>query len=250
MTIRRNPYPIFELTQPRHVLLSVFDKTGLSRLVEGLIDYNPEVMLYSTTGTEKKILEILEAKNLDPSVNYLSVEEFSGLPETKDGLVKTLTANIAMGLLAERGNPEHKDFMTDILPHRGKEGARPGVYFDMLVCNFYPFFEVVAKPGISHEEIRDNEDIGGPNMVRAAAKNWQSVAGLVNPCQYEDFLASLMRNKGIPSRYRFDLAKSALGVVADYCTAINDQFKQTRYEDVAGELEFVPGEVSVSGEVK
>jgi len=107
VAIRENVYQVVDLIRPAHILVSVFDKSGLEALVRGILGANPSAVFYSTGGTGKKIIEILGGG----SSNYKPVEEFTGAPEMEGGLVKTLHPKIHAGLLAERGNPAHEEYL-------------------------------------------------------------------------------------------------------------------------------------------
>lgn len=229
MSIRENRYKVIDRVIPRHVLVSVFDKTGLDGLVNGLIEVNPKVIFYSTGGTGKKIAEILGDK---AAANYMPVEVFTGAPEMEGGLVKTLHPKIHAGLLAERGNPAHMDYLERTLAGMGGE---KGVYFDVLVANLYPFTDVVTKAETTAETARVNIDIGGPAMTMAGAKNWHSVAVLSSPGQYADFLMDISANGGaVTARKRFTLAKSAFAAVGRYRMAIADYFGKIDFDrDIA-----------------
>ncbi len=144
----------------KHVLASVSDKTGLDVLVPGLVEANPEVMIYSTGGTYKAIKEILGEK---AATNLTAVSAYTGQPEMQGGLVKTLDFKIYLGLLSETYNEAHQQDLK----------RTDGVALDMVVVNLYPFTETVAREGVTPEEARTNIDIGGPCMVRASAKNNQ-----------------------------------------------------------------------------
>ena len=219
MSIRENIYQVVDRIKPSHVLVSVFDKTDLDILVRGILDVNPGVRFYSTGGTGKKIVEIL---GQDASRNYLSVEEFTGAPEMEGGLVKTLHPKIHAGLLAERGNPAHEEYLFRTL---ASMGGGPGVYFDVFVGNLYPFTSVVAKEGTTSETARVNIDIGGPAMTMASAKNWHSIAVLTSATQYSGFIEELKANGGMVGlARRFALAAAAMKAVGEYRTAIGEYF--------------------------
>jgi phosphoribosylaminoimidazolecarboxamide formyltransferase/IMP cyclohydrolase len=205
MSIRENIYQVVELIKPSHILVSVFDKSGLDDLVKGILDVNRDARFYSTGGTGKKIMEIL---GTDASRNYTSVEDFTGAPEMEGGLVKTLHPKIHAGLLAERGNPAHEEYLYKTL---AKMGGTPGVYFDVFVGNLYPFSSVIAKEDTTSETARVNIDIGGPAMTMASAKNWHSVAALTASAQYRDFI-------------------SALKSIGDYRTAIGNYFSSLDFQ--------------------
>jgi phosphoribosylaminoimidazolecarboxamide formyltransferase/IMP cyclohydrolase len=189
--------------------------------VKGILAVNPSAKFYSTGGTGKKIVEILGP---EASGNYLSVEDFTGAPEMEGGLVKTLHPKIHAGLLAERGNPAHEEYLYGTL---ASMGGKAGVYFDVFVGNLYPFTSVIAKEGTTSETARVNIDIGGPAMTMAAAKNWHSVAVLTSPSQYGNFIGTL-RDKGgkIGLEQRFKLARDAMRSIGEYRTAIGDYFSK------------------------
>ncbi|MFW5844243.1 MAG: hypothetical protein ACOCW6_09970, partial [Spirochaetota bacterium] len=139
----------------RHVLVSAFDKEGLPELVGEIAEAFPESRFYSTGGTYRALERVL------PRERLVSVSDYTGQPEIAGGLVKTLDYKIYLGLLSERYSPEHR-------ADRERTGA---VLFDLVICNLYPFEEVIAEEGRDLEDARGNIDIGGPTMVRAAAKN-------------------------------------------------------------------------------
>jgi len=219
MSIRENVYQVVDHIKPQHILVSVFDKGGLDDLIRGVLEVNPAARFYSTGGTGKKIMEILGS---NASVNYLSVEYFTGAPEMEGGLVKTLHPKIHAGLLAERGNPAHEEYLFKTL---AAMGGSPGVYFDVFVGNLYPFTDVVSKEGTTSETARVNIDIGGPAMTMAAAKNWHSLAVLSSPSQYVDFVRSLREHEGMTGlEQRFNLARKAMESIGQYRTAIGNYF--------------------------
>ena len=219
MSIRENKYTVADRIRPEHILVSVFDKDGLEDLIRGICDVNPAVRFYSTGGTGKKIIDILGSRATE---NYTPVEEFTGAPEMEGGLVKTLHPKIHAGLLAERGNPAHEEYLQKTL---AALGGSPGVYFDVFVGNLYPFTSVIAQAGTTPETARVNIDIGGPAMTMASAKNWHSVAVLTSPGQYKFFLESLRNNNGtIGLEQRFSLACQAMKSVGEYRSAIGSYF--------------------------
>jgi phosphoribosylaminoimidazolecarboxamide formyltransferase / IMP cyclohydrolase len=225
MSIRENIHQVIDLIKPEHVLVSVFDKEGLEDLVKGILKVNPDARFYSTGGTGKKITEILGDQS---QLNYISVEEFTGAPEMEGGLVKTLHPKIHAGLLAERGNPAHEEYLYRILP---ESGGMSGVYFDVFVGNLYPFTNVIAKEGTTPETARVNIDIGGPAMTMASAKNWHSIAVLTSPSQYGKFMQSVKDQNGmINLELRFKLASQAMKSIGEYRTAIGDYFVKLDFE--------------------
>jgi len=225
MSIRENIHQVIDMIKPEHVLVSVFDKSGLEDLVKGILGVNPAVKFYSTGGTGKKIAEILGA---GASKNYISVEDFTGAPEMEGGLVKTLHPKIHAGLLAERGNPAHEEYLYRIL---AQKGGMPGVYFDVFVGNLYPFTSVISKEGTTSETARVNIDIGGPAMTMASAKNWHSIAVLTSASQYAGFIGSLKKQNGrVSLEQRFKLAAEAMRSIGEYRTAIGRYFSALDFE--------------------
>ena len=225
MSIRENKYTVMDRIRPENILVSVFDKTGLDALIAGILEANPAARFYSTGGTGKKIMEILggEARK-----NYTAVEDFTGAPEMEGGLVKTLHPKIHAGLLAERGNPAHEEYLYKTL---ASLGGSPGVYFDVFVGNLYPFTSVVAKEDSTSETARVNIDIGGPAMTMASAKNWHSIAALTSPDQYAGFIASLKGTGGyITLQQRFGLACKAMMSIGEYRSAIGGHFSSIDFE--------------------
>ena len=230
--MRPNKYEIQDLIQPQNVLVSVSDKKNLPELVASLYNFNNNLTFYSTGGTGKYVLDALDKINADRinanstsskinvKLNYISLEEFTNMPEMEGGLVKTLHPKIHAGLLAERGNPAHKDYLENSL---GKIGNSQGVYFDILVCNLYPFQQVVAQ-NCTLESARINIDIGGHAMIRAGFKNYQSAAVLSSPTQYLQFIDSVIANNGITLAKRFELAKKAMNMIKNYDISVADYF--------------------------
>ena len=193
-----------------HVLASVSDKTGLEKLVPGLVSVNPEVKIYSTGGTYTSIRDILGEKTA--SKNLVQVSAYTGQPEMQGGLVKTLDFKIYLGLLSETYNTSHVEDLKRV----------GGVAIDMVIVNLYPFKATVSKPDCTVEHARSNIDIGGPCMVRASAKNFLRVASVTDPSDYAKILSELKGNSGVLSlATRFALAKKAFAHTADYDTAIS-----------------------------
>ena len=188
----------------RNVLISTADKSGLEVLVRGLLEINPEIMIYSTGGTYGRIKEILgEAYER----NLTAVSSYTGQPEMQGGLVKTLDFKIYLGLLSETYNEAHKSDLE----------RTSAVEFDMVVVNLYPFSETIKRPGVSLEDARANIDIGGPCMLRASAKNYLRVASVCSPSDYEAILGHLKENGGkISFDFRFALAGKTFTHTAEY----------------------------------
>jgi phosphoribosylaminoimidazolecarboxamide formyltransferase/IMP cyclohydrolase len=199
-------------------LLSVTDKTGLLPFAQRLHALGVE--LISTGGTAKLLR--------DNRIPVREVAEITGFPEMLDGRVKTIHPRIAGGILAVRDNPEH---MRALAEH----GIPP---IQMVVVNLYEFSKFANKPGVSREELIENIDIGGPTMIRAAAKNFQDVAIVVSPAQYEPILAELTQHAGslIPATH-WHLAQQAFLHTAAY-----DQAVSTRLLEVDAAGNSIPAE--------
>src|SRR5262249_51848507 len=166
-----------DLTPVRRALLSVSDKTGLVELARGLAGLGVE--LISTGGTRKALA--------DAGLPVRDIAEVTGFPEILGGRVKTLHPNIHGGILAVRGNPDH-------LRTLEAQGIRP---IDLVVCNLYPFEATVARAGSTHDDVIEDIDIGGPTLVRAAAKNYRDVAVVTDPSQYGPLLEELRAGGGL-----------------------------------------------------
>jgi phosphoribosylaminoimidazolecarboxamide formyltransferase/IMP cyclohydrolase len=193
------------LRRVTRALLSVSDKTGLGEFARGLSRHGVE--LVSTGGTARA----LAAEGLE----VLDVSELTGFPEMMDGRVKTLHPAVHGGLLAIRDNREHVAAMA-------AHGIRP---IDLVVVNLYPFEETVAK-GAAYAECVENIDIGGPAMIRAAAKNHADVAVVVEPADYAAVLAELATHGGTTLALRQHLAAKAYARTAAYDAAVSNWFAE------------------------
>ncbi|HEX2032490.1 MAG TPA: bifunctional phosphoribosylaminoimidazolecarboxamide formyltransferase/IMP cyclohydrolase [Actinomycetota bacterium] len=182
----------------RRALVSVSDKHGVVPLARGLVDAGVEVV---STGTTAAILA-------NEGVPVTAVADVTGFPEMLDGRVKTLHPAIHAGILADKGNPAH---LRELQAH----GLRP---FDLVVVNLYPFEAAVAA-GATLEEAVEQIDIGGPTLVRAAAKNFASVAVVVRPARYPEVLAQVEAG-GVEGDLRARLAEEAFSHVAAYDAAV------------------------------
>ncbi len=187
----------------RRALLSVSDKSGLVDFARTLAEkYGVEIL--STGGTARALKEA--------GIPVVDVSEVTGFPEIMDGRVKTLHPKIHGGLLAVRGNAEHEAAMEE-------HGITP---IDLLVVNLYPFEETVAS-GADYDACVENIDIGGPAMIRAAAKNHASVAVVVDPADYEKLLGDMEQHGGgTCSKFRRKLAQKAFARTAAYDAAISN----------------------------
>lgn len=206
-----------------HVLVSVSDKVGLNVFIPDLIGMNPRLTIYSTGGTYQAIKEMLG--DAAASKHLVQVAEYTGQPEMQGGLVKTLDFKIYLGLLSETYNLAHVRDMARL--HTVK--------IDMVVVNLYPFVKTVTAPGASPEQARANIDIGGPCMVRAAAKNFLRVASVTDPADYDSIIAELKQNSGaLLLKTRFKLARKAFAHTATYDTAIAEYLNQRKFSTVKG----------------
>ncbi len=206
-----------------NVIVSVSDKQGLDKLVPSLLEINPHLRVYSTGGTYLALRQILgEQRSSD---HLISISDYTGQPEMQGGLVKTLDYKIYMGILSETYNDAHA---ADLARVRG-------VAFDMVVVNLYPFKATVADKGVTPEKARANIDIGGPCMVRAAAKNFIRVAAVTDPADYSRIVAELRQNGGrISLRTRFELARKAFAHTAEYDAAITEYLNSITLDRVTG----------------
>jgi phosphoribosylaminoimidazolecarboxamide formyltransferase/IMP cyclohydrolase len=185
-----------------HALISVSDKTGVVELARELAALG--IRLLSTGGTAKLLA--------DAGLGVTEVAAHTGFPEMLDGRVKTLHPTIHGGLLARRDRAEHMAAL-----------ERHGIAtIDLLVVNLYPFEATVARAGCTLAEAIENIDIGGPAMVRSAAKNWNDVAVLTDPSQYPGVVAELKRDGAVSTKTRFALAVAAFDRIAQYDGAISD----------------------------
>ncbi|MGH8280019.1 MAG: bifunctional phosphoribosylaminoimidazolecarboxamide formyltransferase/IMP cyclohydrolase [Gammaproteobacteria bacterium] len=184
----------------RRALLSVSNKSGLAELAQGLQALGVELL--STGGTAQALRAA--------GIAVHEVADYTGAPEIMGGRVKTLHPKIHGGLLGRRGTDDAV---------MQQQGIQP---IDLLVVNLYPFEATVAKSDCSLQDAIENIDIGGPAMLRSAAKNWNDVAVLSSPDQYPDALAELQKNGALSRATRFRLAVAAFNRVSDYAAAISD----------------------------
>jgi len=183
-----------------YALLSVSNKEGITDLARSLVDYGYTII--SSGGTHKVISEA--------DIPVMKVSEYTGSPEILGGRVKTLHPKVHGGILARRGDPLH-----DIDRNANGIGL-----IDVVAVNLYPFKETIAKPDVTWDDAIENIDIGGPTMVRSAAKNHKDVSILTSPNQYDEFLVAL--DQGKVSELRPRLAQEAFQHTAEYDTAISN----------------------------
>ena len=188
------------------VLISVTDKTGVSEFARGLAGLGAEII--STGGTASLLREA--------GIPVRDVSEVTDFPEMLDGRVKTLHPKIAGAILAVRENPQHAEALRehDIEP------------IDIVVVNLYQFGKIAARADAPLEELIENIDVGGPTMIRAAAKNWQDVAIVTSPVDYGAILEELRTSGNISRETKWRLAKQAFQTTADYDRAISGRLAQ------------------------
>jgi len=192
----------------KRALISVSDKAGVLKFAEGLVANGYEII--STGGTYDLLKE----------VGAVNISEVTGFPEIMDGRVKTLHPAIHGGLLAVRDNAAH---METIATH----GINT---IDIVAVNLYPFKETIQKPGVSREDAIENIDIGGPSMIRSAAKNHASVTVIVEPCDYEKVLQEISQG-GVSAQTKQELAAKAFRHTAAYDAVIAGYFTKEPYPE-------------------
>jgi len=194
-----------EVTQVRRALLAVYDKQGVVDLARALVETGAS--LVSSGGTAATLLEA--------GLPVTPVDEVTGSPEMLGGRVKTLHPAVHAGILADRRKQDHVDQLAE-------HGIEP---FDLVVVNLYPFRETVAS-GAGFDDVIEKIDIGGPAMVRAAAKNFESVGIVVEPSRYEAIVQELLREGGLTRETRRALAAAAYAHTAAYDAAVASWFAE------------------------
>jgi len=190
----------------KKALISVFDKTGIVDFAKSLDSMGWEII--STGGTSKKLKE--------EGIKVKDISELTRFPECFDGRVKTLHPKVEGGILAIRDEEHHKKQMAEL-------GIEP---IDMVVCNLYPFKQTVLKPGVSHEDVIENIDIGGPTMIRAAAKNYKFVTVVTDPSDYEKVIEELQAKGDTTPETKEMLAAKVFIHTAHYDALIADYFSK------------------------
>ena len=194
-------------TIARRALISVSDKTGLPEFAQALRDLGFSII--STGGTARTIR--------DAGVECEDASEVTGFPEMMDGRVKTLHPNIHASLLALRNNEDHMGTLRE-------RGIEP---IDLVCVNLYPFKETISKPGCTYAEAVEQIDIGGPTMLRSAAKNHRSVYVVTSPLQYTEVIERLRSAGGvIESQFGQRLAAEAYRVTSEYDSAITGYLEE------------------------
>jgi phosphoribosylaminoimidazolecarboxamide formyltransferase/IMP cyclohydrolase len=187
-------------------LLSVTDKSGLVEFGEFLADHGVEIL--STGGTAKMLRE--------SGLSVVEVSDYTGFPEMLDGRVKTLHPKIHGGILGRRDLTSHQEQMD-------QHGIAP---IDLVVVNLYQFEKAVAQPGCTLADAIENIDIGGPTLLRAAAKNYEAVTVVVDPADYPKIMQEMKAHKGATTvATRFQLARKVFALTSAYDTAITQYLK-------------------------
>jgi phosphoribosylaminoimidazolecarboxamide formyltransferase/IMP cyclohydrolase len=187
-------------------LLSVTDKSGLVEFGEFLADHGVEIL--STGGTAKMLRE--------SGLSVVEVSDYTGFPEMLDGRVKTLHPKIHGGILGRRDLDSHRAQMD-------RHGIAP---IDLVVVNLYQFEKAVAQPGCTLADAIENIDIGGPTLLRAAAKNYEAVTVVVDPADYPKIMLEMKAHKGATTvATRFQLARKVFALTSAYDTAITQYLK-------------------------
>ena len=212
----------------KRALLSVSDKNGLDAFAAGLAELGYELL--STGGTAKALATA--------GLAVTDVSEVTGFPEALDGRVKTLDPHIHAGILADRSKPDHMRFLEEmkIAP------------IDLVVVNLYPFRETVKKADAAYETVVENIDIGGPSMLRAAAKNHASVAVVTDPADYALILDELRTADGISQASRTYLAAKVFAHTAAYDALIADWFRSQTAQNDEPSLPMYPEELTLTYE--
>jgi phosphoribosylaminoimidazolecarboxamide formyltransferase/IMP cyclohydrolase len=182
-------------------LISLTDKSGIEDFARNLRELGVEIL--STGGTAKKLR--------DNGIEVMDVSEFTGFPEMLDGRVKTLHPKVHGGILAQKTNPDH-------LSQMARHGLQP---IDLIAVNLYAFDRTVAKPGCTLADAIENIDIGGPTMLRAAAKNYRDVTVLVDPADYPRVITEMRATGNTSLQTRFRLARKVFALTSRYDTAIS-----------------------------
>src|SRR5688572_3764558 len=202
----------------KQALLSVSDKTGLVEFARGLAGLG--VSLISTGGTAKLLK--------DAGLKVTEVADHTGFPEMLDGRVKTLHPKVHGGILARRDVPEHAAAL--------KKAGIPTI--DLVVVNLYPFSATVARAECTLAEAVENIDIGGPAMVRSAAKNYEHVAVVTDPADYAPLLREVAAGGAVSAATRFRLAKKAFahtahydGTISNYLASLGESGQRGRFPE-------------------
>ena len=208
----------------RQALISVSDKSGAAEIARVLHSFGIDIL--STGGTARLLREA--------NIPVVEIGDYTGFPEMLDGRVKTLHPKVHAGILARRDLPAHMQALD--------QANIPTI--DLVIVNLYPFVQTISRAGCTLEEAIENIDIGGPTMVRAAAKNWQHVAIVTDPADYPALIAEMQSAKGaisVETRYR--LARKAFSHTAAYDGAISNYLTAT---DINGTRNPFPEQINIS----
>jgi phosphoribosylaminoimidazolecarboxamide formyltransferase/IMP cyclohydrolase len=187
-------------------LISLTDKSGIEGFATDLANLNIELL--STGGTAKKLR--------DAGLAVMDVSEFTGFPEMLDGRVKTLHPKVHGGILNQRGNNDHR-----------QQCAEYGLKnIDLIAVNLYAFEKTIADPNCSLADAIENIDIGGPTMLRAAAKNFHDVTVIVDPADYPQVVAEIKSSGNTTLKTRFNLMRKVFALTSVYDTAISGWLEQ------------------------
>jgi len=193
----------------KNAIISCYDKTGLKYFASELVKLNPDIKIYSSSGTYNELKKAVTGKNLT------EVSEYTGTREMPSGLVKTLHPKVHSGILAELEDEQQRKYLESI----------NAVEFDLIVVNLYPFADASASGSI--EKARTNIDIGGVSLIEAGSKNFLRVSVVVSPVDYEKLLEAMRKNSGCSSmELRLGLAKTAMGYLAAYLSNISSYYEK------------------------
>ena len=204
----------------KRALISVSDKEGIVDFLKELSKLGIE--LISTGGTAK----ILKRSKID----IINITDVTNFPEMLEGRVKTLHPNIHAGILAKRSEKSHMETIK-------KHDIKP---IDLLVCNLYPFEQTIQKKNVGIDEVIENIDIGGPTLIRAAAKNYKDVIVITNKNQYDSVLDSLRKNNNLSIEERQKLALEAFSHTANYDSIISKYLRKTWQDDLLPDIQSIP----------
>ena len=189
-----------------NAIVSVSDKKGIVDFCKALSSMGINII---STGGTAKILS-------DADINVRDISDYTGFPEMMDGRVKTLHPKVHGGILALRDNEEH---MKKLKEHNM-------ITIDMVVVNLYPFQKTIAKPDCTFEDAIENIDIGGPTMIRAAAKNFKYVVVIIDPSDYSAVITEIKENGNVSYETRLKLARKVFKTMSEYDGAIYDYLKK------------------------
>ncbi len=220
---------IQDLVPVRNAFISLSNKTASEKLADELYNVCPGLTIFSSGGTYAHL-----KKNFNPDTEKMLIEasEYTGMPETEGGLVKTLHHKFFLGYLTETFCEAHQQDLE-------RENAVP---IDLVIVDLYPFADIVAKPGSTIENCRGNIDVGGPSGLRAAAKNWPRVMVIPGYSEYayRDLITRLRDNNGCTDLFmRLAGFKNTFKMLAEYDKAIAEFASEIEYGDIAEVYEIV-----------